>query len=170
MKVVEYLIEKIICPLPFKWRKAKNSIFFKLPVYTNNAFHIKIRWKISSKHYFKRNLFMKVHAQSLSHLQLLWPHGLKPTRLLCPWHSPGKNTGVGCHSLLQGIFLIQGLNPVSLIAHKLFTIWATREALILVCTFLFCDIFFWFWHQGDSVLAEWPWECSFFCNFLGGKF
>ena len=32
-------------------------------------------------------------------------------RFLCPWNSPGKNTGVGCHSLLQGIFLTQGLNP-----------------------------------------------------------
>ena len=31
--------------------------------------------------------------------------------LPCPWDSPGKNTGVGCHSLLQGIFLIQGLHP-----------------------------------------------------------
>ena len=31
-------------------------------------------------------------------------------RLLCPWNSPGKNTGVGSHSLLQGIFLTQGLN------------------------------------------------------------
>ena len=30
-------------------------------------------------------------------------------RLLCPWGSPGKNTGVGCHALLQGIFLTQGL-------------------------------------------------------------
>ena len=29
------------------------------------------------------------------------PHGLQPTRLLCPWDSPGKNTGVSCHSLLQ---------------------------------------------------------------------
>ena len=29
----------------------------------------------------------------------------------CPWDSPGKNTGVGCHALLQGIFLTQGLNP-----------------------------------------------------------
>ena len=29
------------------------------------------------------------------------PHGLQPTRLLCPWASPGKNTGVGCHFLLQ---------------------------------------------------------------------
>ena len=32
---------------------------------------------------------------------LLWPHGLWPTRLLCPWDSSGKNTGVGCHFLLQ---------------------------------------------------------------------
>ena len=31
-------------------------------------------------------------------------------RLLCPWGSPGKNTGVGCHFLPQGIFLTQGLN------------------------------------------------------------
>ena len=32
-------------------------------------------------------------------------------RLLYPWNSPGKNTGVGGHSLLQGIFLAQGSNP-----------------------------------------------------------
>ena len=31
-------------------------------------------------------------------------------RLLCPWTSPGKNTGLGSHSLLKGIFLTQGLN------------------------------------------------------------
>ena len=32
-------------------------------------------------------------------------------RLLCPWNSPGKNTGVGCQSLLQRIFPTQGSNP-----------------------------------------------------------
>ena len=32
------------------------------------------------------------------------------SRLLCPWDSPGRNTGVGCHFLLQGIFLTQGSN------------------------------------------------------------
>ena len=31
-------------------------------------------------------------------------------RLLCPWNSPGENTGVGCHYLLQGIFPTQGSN------------------------------------------------------------
>ena len=41
----------------------------------------------------------------------LRPHGLQPARLLCPWDSPSKNTGVGCHAFLQGIFSTQGLNP-----------------------------------------------------------
>ena len=40
----------------------------------------------------------------------LRPHGLQSPRLLCPWDFPGKNTGVDCHFLLQGIFLTQGLN------------------------------------------------------------
>ena len=39
----------------------------------------------------------------------LQPHGLQPTRLLCPWDSPCKDTGEGCHSLLQGIFSAQGV-------------------------------------------------------------
>ena len=41
----------------------------------------------------------------------LWAHDLWPTRLFCPWNSPGKSAGVGSHSLLQGIFLTQGSNP-----------------------------------------------------------
>ena len=41
----------------------------------------------------------------------LRPHGLQPDRLLYLWNSPSKNTEVGCHFLLQGIFLTQGLNP-----------------------------------------------------------
>ena len=44
-----------------------------------------------------------------SYLTLSQPHGLWPTKLLCPWDFPYKNTGVGCHFLLQGIFLTQGL-------------------------------------------------------------
>ena len=37
-------------------------------------------------------------------------HVLQPLRFLCPWNPPGKNTGMGSHALLQGIFLTQGLN------------------------------------------------------------
>ena len=33
------------------------------------------------------------------------PHGLQPTRLLCPWDFPGKSTGVGCHCLLWILYL-----------------------------------------------------------------
>ena len=43
-------------------------------------------------------------------LTFLWPHGLEPTRFLCPWDFPGKNTRLGCHFLLQGTFQTQGLN------------------------------------------------------------
>ena len=39
------------------------------------------------------------------------PYGLWPARILCPWVSPGKNTGMGCHALLQGIFPTQESNP-----------------------------------------------------------
>ena len=38
---------------------------------------------------------------------LLQLHGLQPARLLCPWDSPDKNPGVGCHFFLQGIFPFQ---------------------------------------------------------------
>ena len=42
---------------------------------------------------------------------LLQPLGLQLARVLCPWNFPGKNFGVSCHFLLQGIFPTQGLNP-----------------------------------------------------------
>ena len=41
----------------------------------------------------------------------LQTRGLQPARFLCPWASPGENTGVGCHALLQGIFPTHGSNP-----------------------------------------------------------
>ena len=50
------------------------------------------------------------------------------SRLLCSWDSPGKNTGEGCHALLQGIFPTQGLNPMSYaLAGRFFTTSATWE-------------------------------------------
>ena len=41
------------------------------------------------------------------------PYGRSSARFLCPWDSPGKNNRVGCHALLQGVFLTQGSNPPS---------------------------------------------------------
>ena len=72
--------------------------------------------------------------------------GLEPSRFLCPWESPGKNTGVGTHSLLQGIFPDWDWIRVSCIAGGFFTVWATREALlqetsIHICSRSGCKIF-----------------------------
>ena len=49
-------------------------------------------------------------------LTLLQPHGLSPARLLCLWDFPGNILGVGRHSLLQGIFFIQGSTHISCIS------------------------------------------------------
>ena len=60
----------------------------------------------------------------------LQPHGLYPARLLCPWDSPGKNTRVDCHTLLQGIFLTQGSYPHLLqLLHcrQILYLWSTGE-------------------------------------------
>ena len=54
-------------------------------------------------------------AQGAPRVRLSRPRGPWPTRLLCPWDPPGKSAGVGCHSLLQGIFPTEGLNPVCLL-------------------------------------------------------
>ena len=52
-----------------------------------------------------------VRAELLRSYSHSWQsYGLSPARLPCPWKSPGKNPGVGCHALLQGIFQAQGLN------------------------------------------------------------
>ena len=61
--------------------------------------------------YTLQKICIKWKVKLLSRVQLLRPHGLQPTRLLCPWDFPGKDTGVGCHFLLQGIFPTQELNP-----------------------------------------------------------
>ena len=71
------------------------------------------------------------HSVMLELFVILWM--VNPQAPLCPWNFPGKNTGVGCHFLLQGIFLIQGLNPCLL--HLLYDRqilyhWTAWEALL----------------------------------------
>ena len=57
---------------------------------------------LTTTHYYES---LKACCQIVSNS--LQPHGLQYARLFCPWDSPGKNTGVGCHFLLWGIFLTQ---------------------------------------------------------------
>ena len=57
------------------------------------------------------------------------PHGLQPTRLLCPWDFPGKSTGVGSHTFSRGFSQPRDWPYVSCIAGRFFfTNWVTREA------------------------------------------
>ena len=81
---------------------------------------------------------------SQSHLTFCNPVDYSPPGSSCLWDSPGKNTGVGCHSLLQGIFPIQGSKPglphckqslYYLSHHSIFLLnqtplWSTVDALV----------------------------------------
>ena len=71
-------------------------------------------------------MYMRVKVTQ-SCLTLLQPHGLWPARLLCPWSSPGKNTGVAISSS-RGSSQFWDWTWVSWIAGGFFTIWATKEA------------------------------------------
>ena len=62
----------------------------------------------------RRVLCVHVYAQSLSHVQLFVTRWTVVCQAPLSTDSPGKNTGMGCHALLQGIFLAQGLNPLLL--------------------------------------------------------
>ena len=59
---------------------------------------------------------------------------MDPTRLLCPWNSPGKNIGVICHSLLQQIFLTQGLNLGLLHCRQILYHLSHQGSLIIAAT------------------------------------
>ena len=60
--------------------------------------------------YVCRFIYICAVLSCFSVLNFLQIYGPQSSRLLCPWDSPGKNTEVGCHFLLQGIFPTQGWN------------------------------------------------------------
>ena len=66
----------------------------------------------------------------------LRPHRLQPTKLLCPWNSPGKDTGLGIHSLLQRIFPTQGSNWSLLHFRKILYLLSHQGNPIYHATFL----------------------------------
>ena len=69
------------------------------------------RWKGLSS---EISLWLSVYVCSVALVvsNSLWPYGLQPARLLSPWASPGKNTGMGCCALLGGS-PDPGIKPVS---------------------------------------------------------
>ena len=84
---------------------------------------------LADPHSVSHRVTMCMRAESLQLCLTLWLCGLWPTRLL--WDSPGKNTRVGYHSLLQGIFPTQGLNLCLLHCRWIPYGWVTGEGLEL---------------------------------------
>ena len=80
---------------------------------THKSHHCQFRAHILN--FFSKVAMYACMLTHFSHVQLFVTTLLYPTdrrdRLLCPWDSPGKNTGVGGHALLQGIFLNQKSKP-----------------------------------------------------------
>ena len=115
-----------------KWGWRKGSLDLGLPSYPLIA--------ISFLHW-KKNMVMPVfhwvvRVCSVTSVMSdsLWHYRLLPARLLCPWDSPGRNTGVGCHSLLWGNLPdleIEPISPcVSCTAGGFFANWAIWEKYV----------------------------------------
>ena len=88
----------------FNGQKSKKEIcsVFTVVVYYSVSTHTTIYMSISL--HCRQNLTQDYGCVCISCSVMtdsLRPHGVHPSRLLCPWNSPGKNTGVGCHFLLQ---------------------------------------------------------------------
>ena len=105
-------------------------------------------------------MFLPCHAQS--HLTLCDPVDYSLPGSSVQGDSPGKNTGVGCHFLLQGAFLTQGSNLqlLSLLYCRWITCWAIT--IVLICIFLlnngFSSSHVWMWELDDKeswVPKEW---------------
>ena len=82
----------------------------------------------------------------------LWPHGLQTARLLCPWDYPGKNNGVGCHFLLQGIFPTSDQTCVSC---KSPALHAESLPLSHQASNIFADCSIWVWWLEPVHVVEW---------------
>ena len=153
----------------------------------NVVYHVDLFVDVEPSLHFltKSHLIMVLKSESVSCSVLsdsLWLQGLGPARLLCPWNSQSKNTGVGSHSLFQGIFLIQGLNLGLLHCTQILYHLSHQGSynpfnllLNLICSYSvenFCICFYlrwqsvffffqesiWFWYQGNAGLVKWVWK------------
>ena len=106
-KTKEHILDTIMPPgLKIKGGQKVQSLLFR----HSETLHICNRCSVSLH---RGVCYAAYHTMSRHPLNQLCPVLCDPqsARLLCPWNSPGKNTGVGCQFLPQGIFPIQELNP-----------------------------------------------------------
>ena len=94
--------------------KLYSVLLFYIPPYSTEGIEVTNKTTLTQKAKINALRELERRDQVCAHSVMsdsLQPHGLWPTRLLCPWDFPVKNTGVSCHFLLQGIFPTQGSSP-----------------------------------------------------------
>ena len=97
-------------PLPL-WPYVSSSCVLEASRRPESCVHLEKSQGINIPSPFQKMSSLKSESVSCSVVSdSLRPHGLQPAMLLCQWKFSGKNTRVGSHSLLQGIFLAQGQN------------------------------------------------------------
>ena len=106
-------------------KKLQTSAFKDLPVWGCGRGNRQVNTEQENR--IVRKVKVLVAQSCPDSLQWLWP-----ARLLCPWHSPGKNTEVGCHLLFQGIIPTQGSTPGLLHCRQILNHWAIREPMRIV--------------------------------------
>ena len=125
-----------------RWLRAKCSVTRRCSTHNDHHYyHHTYYSKVSitylwcyTGHKYHVIYYVLCCALSLQLCPTLWALGPQPARLLCPWDVPGKNTGVGCHFLFQGIFPNQGWNlRVRHLLHcrRILYHWATRETHVI---------------------------------------
>ena len=86
------------------------SLFTQLPEHgvfskpLTNMYKNRVTGESNSDFFLPWSMSVVMRAKPLQSCLTLQPNGLQPARLLCPWDSPGKNTGVGGHALLRGSY------------------------------------------------------------------
>jgi len=112
-RAVDWCVSQDSADKQNQWLRSGTSDVTRAGIISQAGTNVSIyRWNFffhqeTSALHLKPSVIVLSHSLVSNSLQ---PRGLSPTRLLCPWNSLGKNTGVGCHFLLQGIFPTQELN------------------------------------------------------------
>ena len=113
-------VKRRVKKVGLKFNIQKTKIMASSPITSQEVqSFLKLPSPISSKNFqgYNPDIYQLVESLMIvllvaqSCLTLRNPMDHSPSRLLCPQESPGKNTGVGCHPLLQGIFPTQESNP-----------------------------------------------------------
>ena len=144
------------------WASSRASPAGQWPrCYPRSSTYWSLIYKWSQQQYLSQRVALKIKCEK--HIQCLEEYlaytcvcysvvsdsfrtcGLQSTRLLCPWDSLGQNIGVGCHSLLQGIFPTPGSKPGLLPYRQILCHLSPQRSPLVMC--LASNIYYVFYYQ-----------------------